>query len=301
MPRSGPADRGFVAQDRSEALRAAVGPARDERARSWYALARRMRELARDFFDRHPELSLAALGAADNASALDLEPFGRRATFFPAEQHPDLVGLYREANALAFPGELTLPGWVLSDLYLLPGAIGLLTCEARVLDVPVRKRLGLRPDDRAIAAAYLGAPTVHPGKFIGVSLLSLVPRILAGAWVKALTLRMLGAKRLRGVAQWANPSVRVHTRMGPIRVVSSVPGTHEFKAKSFVYESDLSDDARWTSAMHRRVDLRVDERIPSADHDRLSAVLARAEAGEQVLVVPPGLDASGRVLLHYVG
>lgn len=258
-----------------------------------------MRDLAADFFERHPELSLAAIGAGDNARALDLEPFGQRATFYAAEQHPELVALYREANAVAFPGELSLPGWVLSDLYLLPGAIGLLTCEARVLDVPVRKRLGLRPDDRAIAAAYLGAPTIHPHAFIGVSLLSLVPRIVAGAWVKALTLRMLGAKRLRGVAQWQNPSVRVHTRMGPMRVVSSVPGTHEFKAKSFVYESDLSDEASWTTAMSRRHDMRIDERIHGSDHEALGRVLERAEAGERVLVVPPGLDASGRVLLSF--
>jgi hypothetical protein len=258
-----------------------------------------MRELARDFFQRHPELSLAALGAADNERALDLCPFGCEATFYGAEKHPDLVALYREANALAFPGELTLPGWVLSDLYLLPGAIGLLTCEARVLDVPVRKRLGLRPDDRAIAAAYLGAPTIHHGAFIGVSLLSLVPRVLAGAWVKALTLRMLGARRLRGVAQWQNPSVRVHTRMGPIRVVSSVPGTHEFKARSFVYESNLADEATWSASMQRRADMRIDARIAASDHEALGKVLERAEAGEAIYVVPPGLDASGKVLLRF--
>lgn len=258
-----------------------------------------MRALADDFFSRHPELELGALGAADNRRAMDLEPFGRPATFYAAESHPELVALYRESNALAFPGELSLPGWVLSDLYLLPGAIGLLTCDARVLDVPVRKRLNLRPGDRAIAAAYLGAPTIHPGTFIGVSLLSLVPKVLAGAWVKTLALKMLGATRLRGVAQWQNPSVRVHTRMGPMRVVSSVPGTHEFKAKSFVYESDLSDEATWGLAMQRRYEGPIDAKIPATDHDALGAILARAEAGERILIVPPGLDAQGRVLLRF--
>lgn len=258
-----------------------------------------MAELAADFFERHPELRLGALGAADNQRALCLEPFGHAVEYFDAEKHPDLVTLYREVNALAFPGALALPGWVLSDLYLMPGAIGLLTCEARFLDIPVRKRLGLRPDDTAIAAAYLGAPTVHPGTFIGVSLLSLIPRVLAGAWVKALTLRMLGARRLRGVAQWQNPSVRVHTRMGPIRVVSSVPGTHEFKAKSFVYESQLGDDSAWGLAMQRKVEMQIDAKIPGSDHDELGRVLDRAEAGESIYVVPPGLDASGRVLLRF--
>ena len=255
-------------------------------------------ELARDFFARHPELQLAALGAKDNASALDLTPFGLSVDFRAAEKHPELVERYRAANTHAFPGELTLPGWVLSDLYLLPGAIGLLLCRASVLDVPTRKRLGLSPDDEAIAAAYLAAPTVKPRAFIGVSLLSLVPKIVAGAWVKALTLRMLGAKRLRGVAQWANPSVRVHTRMGPIRVVSAVPGTHEFRAKSFVYESDLSDDARWTAAMARRSSFTPTTKIPATDERELGVLLDRAERGEPVYLVPPGLDASGQVLVH---
>ena len=254
--------------------------------------------LANDFFARHPEISLCALGAADNEKSLDLTPFGVKATFHAAEKRPDLVEKYRAANALAFPGELTLPGWVLSDLYLLPGALGLLTCRASVLDVPTRKRLGLGPDDEAICAGYLAAPTITHRAFIGVSLLSLVPKILAGAWVKTLTLRMLGAKRLRGVAQWQNPSVRVHTRMVPLRIVSAVPGTHEFRAKSFVYESDLSRDDLWTSAMGRRTSTPPTHKIAATDTDTLGKLIEDAENGEAIYVVPPGLDASGNVLLH---
>jgi hypothetical protein len=257
-----------------------------------------MDELAKDFFVRHPEVTLGALGSRSNLGALDLVPFGVPATFYAAEEHPTLVERYRDANSLAFPGELTLPGWVLSDLYLLPGTIGLLTCPGNFLDVPTRKRLGVHPDDLAIAAAYYPAPSIEPSTFIGVSLLSLTPKILAGAWVKALTLRMVRAQKLRGVAQWQSPAVRVHTRMGPLRVVSFVPGTHEFRAKSFVYESDLSDTERWTSAMARRAAASLAEKIPAGDSDRLAALCERAEAGERIFVVPPGLDASGNVLVR---
>jgi len=259
-----------------------------------------MLELARDFFARHTEVELAALGSQANQGSLDLAPFGCAVHYFAAERHPKLVECYRDANALAFPGDLTLPGWVLSDLYLLPGAIGLLVCSGRFLEVPTRKRLNLGPDDVAIAAAYYAAPTLEPGTFIGVSLLSLVPKILAGAWVKALTLKMVRASRLRGVAQWASPAVRVHTRMGPLRVVSSVPGTHEFRAKSFVYESDLTDADAWTGAMARRPAGPFSEKIPASDTERLAGLCARAEAGERIFVVPPGLDAGGNVLVRYL-
>lgn len=255
-----------------------------------------MHALAADFFARHPELRLAALGAGANAAALDLAPFGQEAQFFAAEKHPALVERYRAANQYAFPGELALPGWVLSDLYLLPGAIGLLLCRAGELKTPLRKRLGLSPDDEAIAAAYVAAPTVTPGLFIGVSLISLMPNILAGAWVKALTLKMLRAERLRGIAQWQNPSVRVHTRMGPMRVVGAVPGTHEFRHRSFVYESDLRDEQRWEDAMARKLAMPIATKVHGTDLDALGAVLDRAGAGETITIVPPGLDPSGHVL-----
>lgn len=257
-----------------------------------------MRELCADFFARHPDLTFGALGAAPNADALDHAPFGQPLRWLAAEQHPELVERYRAANAYAFPGELALPGWVLSDLYLLPGAIGLLLCPARSLAVAVRKRLGLHGDDLAIAAAYLGAPTVTPGLFIGVSLISLLPGIHAGAWVKALSLRMLRAKRMRGIAQWQNPSVRVHTRMGPLRVVGPVPGTHEFRHKSFVYETDLADDRRWRDAMARRWILAPTRRLPPDDAAALNDLLDRAHAGEIIHIVPPGLDAKDGLLLY---
>jgi hypothetical protein len=256
-----------------------------------------MSSLTAEFFARHPELSFGAIGAAVNAQSLDLQPFGWQARYLEAERHPAIVERYRAANLYSFPGELALPGWVLSDLYLLPGAIGLFLCPATELKPPVRKRLELHPDDEAIAAAYLAAPSVTPGMFIGVSLISLLPGIHAGAWVKALTLKMLRAKRLRGIAQWANPSIRVHTRMGPIRVVGAVPGTHEFRAKSFVYESHLEDEALWGDAMARKLTMAPTHRIKSDDMQALGSLLERAEAGERIHIVPPGLDASGYLLV----
>ncbi len=260
-----------------------------------------MRALADDFFARHPELRLAALGAEANKEALNLHPFGQNVHFYAAEKNPKLVELYRAANLYSFPGELALPGWVLSDLYLLPGAIGMLMCSARELKPAVRKRLSLVSEDEAIAAAYVAAPGIVPHLGIGVSLISLIPAIHAGTWVKALTMKMLRLTRLRGVAQWANPAVRVHTRMGPLRVVGSVPGTHEFRARSFVYESDLADEQAWEDAMARRTQLAPTRKIKSRDLVELSALLDRAENGEKILVVPPGLDASDNVLIREEG
>jgi hypothetical protein len=248
------------------------------------------------FFARHPELSLAALGASANREALDLEPLGVSAQFLPAEHHEEMVRQYRELNRLAF-GSLGVPSWVLSDLYLLPGAIGLLRCPARMLDDEARQRLGLSDEAPAIGAAYYAAPSLVPGLFIGVSLLSFLRGVHAGAWVKLLTLRLLRARRLQGVAQWNNPSVRVHTRLGPLRLVGSVPGDHEYADRSFLYETELVDEGRQWAAMERRLVLPPTLRVPAEDTKALLTLLRRAEGGEVLHIVPPGLEA-GHILVQ---
>jgi hypothetical protein len=255
-----------------------------------------MQVLAAGFFERHPELSLAALGASANMEALDLNPAGVPVTFLPAEHHGDVVRQYRELNQLAF-GAIGVPNWVLSDLYLLPGAVGLLRCPARMLEDAARQRLGASDEALVIGAAYYAAPSVVPGLFIGVSLLSFVRGIQAGSWVKMLTLRMLRARRMRGVAQWNNPSLRVHTRLGPLRLVGIVPGEHEYADRSFLYETELGDEARQVAAMERKLVLPPTLRVSVDDTATLSGLLRRAEKGEVLHIIPPGVEA-GRILVH---
>ncbi|MCP3139849.1 hypothetical protein [Pyxidicoccus xibeiensis] len=255
------------------------------------ALARQVEE----FMARHPGVSLAALGAGEHAGSLELSPFGVPATYLPAERNLALAQQYLALNQLAFGG-IGVPRWVLSDLYLLPGAIGLLRCPARLVKPEVREALGLADEDPTIGAAYYAAPSVTPGLFIGVSLLSFLPGTGAAPWVKALTLGMLRARRLRGVAQWDNPSVRVHARLGPLRLVGRVPGGHEYGERTFVYETDLSDGVRVAEAMVRRLYRVPTQRVSVTDLSALSALLDRAEAGEVLHLVPPGVDA-GHVLV----
>jgi len=258
--------------------------------------ARSLTRQAEDFFSRHPGVSLMALGSGEHVESLDLAPFGVPARYLPAERNLELAAQYLVLNQFAFGG-IGVPRWVLSDLYLLPGAIGLLRCPARMLEPRARERLGLADEDPAIGAAYFAAPSLTPGLFIGVSLMSFLPGGGVGAWVKLLTLRMLRAKRLRGVAQWDNPSVRVHARLGPLRLVGRVPGGHEYGERTFVYETDVSDDARVAAAMERRLTLEPTSRVAVTDLPALGGLLDRADAGEVLHLVPPGVE-SGHVLVR---
>ncbi|MEO5729682.1 MAG: hypothetical protein ABI134_05875, partial [Byssovorax sp.] len=229
-----------------------------------------MRETIAAFFAGHPECRLRALGARDNAAALDLAPFGQTVEYLDAAASPTWVERYHAANRARFPGALELPGWVLVDLYLLPAAIGLLTCPARLCEV---RPEGLGDDDEAIAAAYYAAPSVLPGAVVGVSLISLREGIGAASIIKALTLKMLRATTQQGIAQWDNASLRVHTRMGALRLLGPVPSAHAKAAESFLYAVDLADEARHRLRRGRPARRRVDagrrpRRAPRAARSR---------------------------------
>lgn len=254
-----------------------------------------------EFLARHPECRFRALGASQNRAALDLAPFGHAVELLEAAEQPEWVERYHAANRARFPGSLALPGWVLVDLYLMPAAIGLLTCPAKLLDV---QPPGLGPDDEGIAAAYYAAPALTAGTVIGVSLISLRESLGAAGIIKAMTLAMLRAKTQRGIAQWSNRSLRVHTRLGPLRLEGPVPAAHAKADESFVYAVDLTKREAVQVALSRPRG--PDPEAPPGarwisvrERDTLDALLRRAAAGETVEVLPPGLSLDGeRVLVR---
>ena len=263
-----------------------------------------MHALFADFLAEHPECTFRALGARENREMLDLAPFGHPIDFLDAAEHPRWVERYHAANRKSFSGFAALPGWVLVDLFLMPAAIGLVTCPARLCS---RRIEGLGDDDEAVAAAYYAAPTLEPGTVIGVSLISLREGIGAATIVKALTLSMLRARCQRGIAQWHNRSVRVHTRLGTLRLVGPVAGAHDKAGESFVYSVDLASPAAVAEAMRRpgnAPDPTPPEGarwLPVSDLPALAELLRRATAGEVITVLPPGLSADGQNVLVRVG
>ena len=258
-----------------------------------------MRETIAAFFARHPECRLRALGARDNAAALDLAPFGQPVEYLDAAANATWVERYHAVNRARFPEPLALPGWVLVDFYLLPAAIGVLTCPARLCDT---RPEGLADDDEAIAAAYFAAPSIVAGTVVGVSLISLREGIGAAAIIKALTLKMLRATTQQGIAQWDNPSLRVHTRMGALRLLGPVPSAHGKAASSFLYAVDLTDDISWRDAMTRKEKAATDAPagaswVSVADHAALRELLECAARGERIEILPPGLSGDRKRVL----
>ena len=214
------------------------------------------------FFAKRPQLRFALLGHSTNRAHLDLLPLGVTARFLSAADHPELVARYHAANAAKFGGSLALPGWVLVDLYLMPGAI------AMVLD-----------EGNNIVAAWCGVPTVVPGVVMGVSLFSLQERIGAAYVAKRLGLASLSAKFQRGITQWDNRSLGTHTRLGPLRVVGPAPEAHGQSGRSLVYEVEIG-----------AVSLAATHWIDPKDGPRVASL-------PNLHIVAPGIDDRGRVCL----
>ena len=222
------------------------------------------------FFTAHPSFRVVVLGHAANADALDLRPLGVPARFVSAAEAPELVTQYLSANQAKFGGPLALPGWVLVDLYLLPGCVTLLVDEAT-------------PDD-PIVSAWCGVPTVTPGTVMGVSLLSRREGRGAAWAVKRLGLAVLRARVQRGLTQWDNRSLRAHARLGALRILGPAPAVHGAAERSFVYEIDLEVPPTLDSV----------QTFPPSAGRRLAA---RALAGERLYVVAPGLDDAGQLVV----
>lgn len=250
---------------------------------------------AKAFFAAHPQLRFGVLGPQQNLALLPDTVCGVPVVKLTTEEHPLLAEQYLATNHLAF-GRLSLLRWVLSDLYLLPGFIGVLLTDPEQLAPELREHLNPEEGRRVIGAAYVAAPTLHPGRVVGVSLLSFLQTRGAAAWVKTLTLKLWRAHTLQGITQWDSPSLRVHTRLGPLKLIGRPPGGHEFADRTFIYQTDLSDDAAWAKAMARALPTPKLKPVPARDYTALNALLDRALRGEDLRIAPPGLE-DGKLLL----
>ena len=208
----------------------------------------------------------------------------------------DLMRTYNVLNATAF-GEKGIPlqNWVMIDLGLLPSAFVLIT-------LPLARAAALAGDEaahprvRAIlpavlaeaqrlgyegpipVAGYCAAPTPEPGAWVGWSLCSAIPGL--GTTAKGLALLAYRARRLTGVAQFYDPSLRVHRKFGPMRLRRAVLDLHPV-AHTMVYETAVFGEEDPSAEPTRWLDAR--------DLDGQRGLQAHLDAGGAAEILSPGL------------
>lgn len=163
--------------------------------------------------------------------------------------HSAFLTAMNRANCLAHdgtvvqkaePDALGMPRWVMLDCAILPSGMFGFEVPAQAVPPDVRARLDPEGTLEWIGISeYVAIPTLDPQTFMGVSLFSLVEGMHLGVRTKALALKTLQPRYLRGVTQFDSPGLRVHIEFGPLEVISSVLAVHAKPVESFVYQMEV--------------------------------------------------------------
>jgi nucleoside-diphosphate-sugar epimerase len=176
-------------------------------------------------------------------------------------------------NCIAYDGSdqpaaaaaaLGMPLWVFLDCCTLPSAMVGFAAPRESLPEDLARRLD--PDGTLSwlgISEYMGLPSLEPGTVVGVSLFSLGRGVHLGTRTKALGLFALRARRQVGVAQYANPSVRLHLAFGDLELLAPRAPVHSRPEETFVYTAPVPDPGRLAAMVGGRA-LERKERAPRA-------------------------------------
>jgi nucleoside-diphosphate-sugar epimerase len=176
-------------------------------------------------------------------------------------------------NCIAYDGSdrpaaaaaaLGMPLWVFLDCCTLPSAMVGFAAPREAIPEDLARRLD--PDGGLSwlgVSEYMALPSLEPGTVVGVSLFSLARGLHLGSRSKALGLFALRARRQVGVAQYANPSVRLHLAFGDLELLATRAPVHSRPEETFVYTTPVPDPGRLAAMVGGRA-LERKERAPRA-------------------------------------
>lgn len=232
-----------------------------------------------------------------NRAHLNLSPFGMPVAeshiFDPlhtSSQH--FLELLRQLDTLTFgPEGMPMPRWVFVDGAELPGGIAGYGCSVSAL-TPTARKLMHPPDDYSglvPLSMFIAIPTHERGTWLGHNLASMAPQLLGdglaglGGLTKATGLEVYRATRQIGVTQWASRALYIHTRMGPLELLTAWTPAHS-EPWSLTYRVNLDEAALLHLARDPRGSVsrpEPDEYIDSEDHAAMQRLHDRLEAGER--------------------
>ncbi|MCC6556889.1 MAG: hypothetical protein IT372_28375 [Polyangiaceae bacterium] len=244
-----------------------------------------------------------AVVTTGNRDRLDLRPLGLPvapdAILDPLRRTaaPFLEMLARLDAATFGPGGMPMPRWAFLDVAELPGGIVGLGRRAAAVPAAARELLGVPAGYEGLVplSMYIAMPTVEPGVWVGHNLSSLRAKLPGegleglGGLTKAVALAALRARAQIGVTQWDSAALRIHTRMGPLALLSAWTPGH-LTPHSLTYRIELDGGALRSLAGDpgaRAARLPPMRWIDSSDHAAMRALQDRIEAGGRLCVAGP--------------
>jgi len=253
-------------------------------------------------------LDLFIIATPDQLAVADLSPFG-----VPIRWHIDptrlasktFLDILQRLDGLTFgPTGMPMDKWVFYDCAELAGFIVGFAIESSATSDDERRYLDVRDDyDGPVPLSmYIAIPMREPGAWFGHNLASLGRQLAdrnlshLGTLTKVMALKAMRAARNVGVTQWPSPALHIHTKFGPLDLVTAWTPVHSFPA-SLTYSFPVDDltlraAAGDPSALSPRPS---PTRWLVADDANLMALQRDIEGGARWrLLGPPKVEATGQ-------
>lgn len=244
---------------------------------------------------------------------LDLTPFGStigehaRFDILRRSSAPFVDRLVRLDRLTFGATGMPMPEWLFVDASAMPGAIVGLGLRGRDLPPETLDRLcyPCGPDELAPLSMYIAVPAQRGDVWYGHNLASLnreAPELSLrglGGVTKALGLRVMRCREQLGATQWSSAAISVHTRFGPLELLTAWTPAHANPA-TLTYRLRLTDQGMRDVLAGIRRPTPADGVFLVNSHDRqgLLDLEHRLEHGENLAVVgPPEHDETGAALV----
>lgn len=245
-------------------------------------------------------LELFVVATKDNLAHFDKKPFGidlkEENVFDPlrTRSHGFLERLKRLDEVTFGPEGMPMPRWVFFVGAELPAGIVGFGKPARDLDDAGRKLLGVPKDyDELVPfSMFIAIPMSEERTWMGHNLASaafLLPDEKLGglgSLTKAVALRVYRAKWQIGATQWDTHALNVHTRLGPLELITAWTPAHG-EPWTLTYRATINDDTLKNLARdpNGKVERPKPELyIESTAHQAMQDLQARIEAGERFVI-----------------
>lgn len=215
------------------------------------------------------------------------------------------IELLARLDAITFGAiGMPMPRWAFLDVASLPGAIFGLARRRPDADAALCTVLRVDPAYRGLIplSMYIAVPAADPSLWIGHNLVSLrehlphEPLRGLGRLTKALALKAFRAGAQIGVTQWDSTALHVHTRMGPLALLTAWTPAHTDPC-TLTYRADLTDESLRALAGDPSVTLPCpppDLWMDTRDLPSMRALQTRLESGERLSVVGPPVPLADR-------
>ncbi|MBI4919248.1 hypothetical protein HY837_04910 [archaeon] len=190
---------------------------------------------------------LYILGSQENMENFEMSPFGLPVRYINPllTSNKTFTDLLVQLDGLSYGDKnLGMEKWVALDCGMLPSAFIGLAKKADSLDSKIKEEFSIPKDYSGLVpiTMYCAIPSTKKGLWISHSLAAIEQGKGLGLVTKILGLKIFQAKELIGIAQYNNKSVKIHTKISHLKILSAITSAHSIPEMTFVYQHKVDQD-----------------------------------------------------------